>query len=168
MLGSPNYVRFVYDGDGSGDSGNPDSEAGGPPGSAQIEDIFNNYFADQGLETEPTDFDGRSDYGPFIENGIPAGGLFSGAEGIKTEAEAAIYGGTAGVAYDRCYHQACDTINNLNTKALAELGDAAAHAVMTLARTKSGLFEDGSRMANRTAAAPQQRTLDYSGNSLQR
>ncbi len=168
MLGSPNYVRFVYDGDGSGDSGTPDSEAGGPPGSAQIEDIFNNYFADHGLETEPTDFDGRSDYGPFIAAGIPAGGLFSGAEGIKTEAEAVIYGGTAGIAYDRCYHQACDTINNLSTKALAELGDAAAHAVMTLARTKSGLFEDGSRMANRTAAAPQQRTLDYSGNSLQR
>ena len=163
MLGSPNYVRFVYDGDGSGDS-----EAGGPPGSAQIEDIFTNYFADRGLETAPTDFDGRSDYGPFIAAGIPAGGLFSGAEGIKTEAEAAIFGGKAGVAYDRCYHQACDTINNVNTKALAELGDAAAHAVMTLARSKSGLFEDGSRMANRTAAAPQERTFDYSGNNLVR
>ncbi len=164
MLGSPNYVRFVYDGDGSGDT-----EAGGPPGSAQIEDIFNNYFADRGLETAPTDFDGRSDYGPFIENGIPAGGLFSGAEGTKTPEQAVIFGGTAGVAYDRCYHEACDTINNLNTKALSELGDAAAHAVMTLARTKSGLFEDGSRMANRAAAAaPQQRTFDYSGNQLVR
>ncbi len=164
MLGSPNYVRFVYDGDGSGDS-----EAAGPPGSAQIEDIFTNYFADQGLESEPTDFDGRSDYGPFIAAGIPAGGLFSGAEGTKTAAQAAIYGGLAGIAYDKCYHQACDTINNLSTKALAEMGDAAAHAVMTLARTKSGLFEDGSRMANRAAAAaPQQRTFDYSGSNLQR
>lgn len=159
MLGSPNYVRFVYDGDGSGDS-----QAAGPPGSAQIEDVFNKYFADQGLQTEPTDFDGRSDYGPFIEAGIPAGGLFSGAEGIKTEAEALTYGGTAGVAYDRCYHQNCDTINNLSTKALAELGDAAAHAVMTLARTRSGLFEDGSRMANRPAAAPPVKALDHSGN----
>ncbi len=169
MLGSPNYVRFVYDGDGSGDSGTPDSTAGGPPGSAQIEDIFTDYFADHGLDSTATAFDGRSDYGPFIAAGIPAGGLFSGAEGIKTGAEAVIYGGLAGVAYDRCYHQACDTINNLNTKALAELGDAAAHAVMTLARTKSGLFEDGSRMANRAAAAgPQERTFDYSGNSLLR
>ena len=40
MLGSPNYVRFVYDGDGS------DSDAG-PPGSAQIEKIFTDYFAGQ-------------------------------------------------------------------------------------------------------------------------
>ena len=78
MLGSPNYVRFVYDGDGS------DTPTAGPPGSAQIEEVFDKYFADQGLPTDPTAFDGRSDYGPFIAVGIPAGGLFSGADGIKT------------------------------------------------------------------------------------
>ncbi len=143
MLGSPNYVRFVYDGDGS------DTGTAGPPGSAEIESIFDKYFAGQGLATEPTAFDGRSDYGPFIAVGIPAGGLFSGAEGIKTPAEAAIYGGTAGVAYDKCYHQACDTTSNLNAKALNELGDAAAHATMVLARTRSGFFPDGSRVAAR-------------------
>jgi Zn-dependent M28 family amino/carboxypeptidase len=148
MLGSPNYVRFVYDGDGS------DTPTAGPPGSAQIEAIFNQYFASQGLATEPTAFDGRSDYGPFIAVGIPAGDLFSGAEGEKTAEEAAIYGGTAGEPYDPCYHQACDTTNNLSTKALNELGDGAAHAVMTLARSRTGLFEDGSfRARARTAAA---------------
>jgi Zn-dependent M28 family amino/carboxypeptidase len=148
MLDSPNYVRFVYDGDGS------DTPTAGPPGSAQIEDIFNQYFASQGLATEPTAFDGRSDYGPFIAVGIPAGGLVSGAEGEKTAEEAAIYGGTAGEPYDSCYHQACDTTNNLSTKALNELGDGAAHAVMTLARTRTGFFEDGSfRTRARTAAA---------------
>jgi Zn-dependent M28 family amino/carboxypeptidase len=139
MLGSPNYVRFVYDGDGS------DTPTAGPDGSADIEDIFNKYFADQGLASEPTAFDGRSDYGPFIAVGIPAGGLFSGAEGIKTPEEAAVYGGTAGEAYDECYHQACDTINNLSSKALAELGDAAAHATLTLALSKSGFESDASR-----------------------
>lgn len=137
MLGSPNYVRFVYDGDGS------DSDAG-PPGSGQIESIFTSYFAGHNLATEPTAFDGRSDYGPFIAVGIPAGGLFSGAEGEKTTEEAATYGGTAGQPYDSCYHLACDTVNNLSTKALAELGDGAAHAVWTLAKSKSGLYEDGS------------------------
>jgi Zn-dependent M28 family amino/carboxypeptidase len=146
MVGSPNYVRFVYDGDGS--AGPP----AGPPGSGQIEQVFTQYFASQGLESEPTPFSGRSDYGPFIAVGIPAGGLFSGAEGIKTEEQAAIYGGTAGVAYDPCYHQACDTITNLNTKALFEMGDATAHAVLTLARTRSGFFEDGSRAARTQAA----------------
>ncbi len=149
MLGSPNYVRFVYDGDGSA---TPETGDEGPNGSAQIEAIFNNYFASKGLATAPTAFDGRSDYGPFIAVGIPAGGLFSGAEGIKTAEEAAIFGGTAGEPYDSCYHQACDTTNNLNTKALSEFGDAVADSVLTLARTKSGFFEDGSRMPARKQA----------------
>ena len=140
MVGSPNYVRFVYDGDGS-----DIPEDAGPPGSAAIEAIFTDYFASQGLASAPTAFDGRSDYGAFIAAGIPAGGLFSGAEGVKTAEQAATYGGTAGVAYDVCYHQACDTINNLSTQALYELGDAAAHATLTLAMSKTGLYVDGSR-----------------------
>jgi Zn-dependent M28 family amino/carboxypeptidase len=156
MLGSPNYVRFVYDGDGSA------TETAGPPGSAQIENIFNSYFTKQKLATEPTAFDGRSDYGPFIAVGIPAGGLFSGAEGVKTAAQATVYGGTAGVAYDKCYHSACDDMTNLNASALYELGDAAAHAVYTLALTKTGFFPDGSLRAAGKAkiAAPQ---FDYKG-----
>ncbi|GAB1640722.1 M28 family metallopeptidase [Krasilnikovia sp. MM14-A1259] len=143
MLGSPNYVRFVYDGDGS------QTSVAGPPGSGQIERIFTDYFTGQGLASEPSQFNGRSDYGPFIAVGIPAGGLFSGAEGRKTEAQATVYGGTAGAAYDACYHQACDTTNNLNPAALAELSDAAAHAVYTLAVTKTGFFPDGSLRAAR-------------------
>lgn len=74
----------------------------------------------KGLASEATAFDGRSDYGPFIATGIPAGGLFSGAEGIKTPEHAAKYGGTAGAPFDACYHQACDTLANLNQQALAE------------------------------------------------
>jgi len=162
MLGSPNYVRFVYDGDGSENA----DGLGGPPGSAQIESLFTDYFAGKNLATAPTAFDGRSDYGPFIEAGIPAGGLFSGAEGVKTAEEAAVFGGTAGAPYDPCYHQACDTITNLSTAALNELGDAVAHSVGTMARTKTGFFEDGSRMA-----VPPQLTgddLDYRGNHLVR
>ena len=105
MVGSPNFVRFVYDGDLS-DSDPP--EGGAPPASADIEQLFLDYFASQGLPTEPTAFDGRSDYGPFIFAGIPAGGLFTGAEVLKTPEEAAIYGGEAGEPYDPCYHLGCD------------------------------------------------------------
>ena len=90
MVGSPNFVRFVYDGDLSN---SPPLPGGAPEGSAQIERLFLDYFASQGLITEPTAFDGRSDYGPFLEVGIPAGGLFTGAEGIKTAQQAAIFGG---------------------------------------------------------------------------
>ena len=145
MLASPNFARFVYDGDGSLGG------VSGPPGSAQIETVFSRYLAGQGLASEPTEFNGRSDYGPFIAVGIPAGGLFSGAEGVKTAEQAQRYGGTAGVAYDACYHQACDDINNLSTRGWGELADAAAHATMTLAMTRSGFFEDGSRRPTRAA-----------------
>ena len=133
MVGSVNYVRFVYDGDGSAFG------LKGPNGSAVIEKVFNDFFASQGLATAPTEFDGRSDYFAFINNGIPAGGLFTGAEGIKTPAEAAIYGGTAGVAYDPCYHAACDTIDNVSEQALDEMGDAAAHAILTFGMTSAAV-----------------------------
>ncbi len=73
--------------------------------------------------------------------------------GVKTAEQAAIYGGTAGEPYDPCYHQACDNINNLSTKALFEMGDAAAHATLTLAKSKTGFFEDGSRVGQRSAKA---------------
>jgi Zn-dependent M28 family amino/carboxypeptidase len=133
MVASPNYVRFVYDGDNSAFPVGPGA-AQGPPGSGEIEAIFANYFSSQGLASAPTPFSGRSDYGPFIAQGIPAGGLFTGAEGEKTAAQAAIYGGQAGVAYDKCYHLACDTFDNVNQQGLDEMSDAIAHATQTLAK----------------------------------
>jgi Zn-dependent M28 family amino/carboxypeptidase len=133
MVGSPNFVRFVYDGDAS------DTDSLASTGSGVVEDVFLDYFASQGLPVEPTAFDGRSDYDAFISVGIPAGGTFTGAEGIKTAAQATIYGGTAGVAYDHCYHQACDTIANLSNTALDQMADAAAHATLVFAQTTSAI-----------------------------
>ncbi len=132
MVGSPNYVRFVYDGDNSAFPVGPGS-AEGPAGSGAIEQLFHDYFAGQGLASAETAFSGRSDYGPFIDVGIPAGGLFTGAEGVKTAEEAAIFGGTAGQAYDPCYHQACDTLANINGTGFHEMSDAVAHAILTYA-----------------------------------
>ena len=132
-IGSPNFVRFVYDGDGS------DTPQSGPKGSKNIEQVFLDYFAAEGLATEPTPFNGRSDYGSFIAVGIPAGGLFTGSEVIKTDEQALIYGGTAGDQYDPCYHLACDTFANYSQQALDEMSDAAAHAVLTFAETTSSV-----------------------------
>jgi Zn-dependent M28 family amino/carboxypeptidase len=133
MVGSPNFVRFVYDGDGSG------TGTAGPNGSKVIEQVFLDYFAGQGLPSEPTPFDGRSDYGPFIDVGIPAGGLFTGAEGIKTAEQVEMYGGTSGEQYDPCYHQACDTVDNVDVDELDRMADATAHAVLTFAMTTSAV-----------------------------
>jgi len=133
MVGSPNYVRFVYDGDNSAFPVGPGA-ALGPPGSGAIEAMFHEYFASQGLASAETPFSGRSDYGPFIAKGIPAGGLFTGAEGVKTAAQAATYGGTADIAYDPCYHAACDTYANPNATVLGQTADAIAHATITYAQ----------------------------------
>ncbi|WP_434445880.1 M20/M25/M40 family metallo-hydrolase [Lentzea sp. E54] len=129
MVGSPNHFFGIYDGDDS--SGTAPVPI--PPGSAQIEDVFEKFYADRGLPSEDTDFSGRSDYGPFIAVNIPAGGLFTGAEEVKTAEQAARYGGTAGIAFDPCYHQPCDDRSNLNLTALDVNADAIATAVITFA-----------------------------------
>lgn len=129
MVASPNFARFVYDG----------SDQSAPDGSGAIEDVFDDYLVSRGLAFEPTPFDGRSDYGPFIAKGIPAGGLFTGAEGIKTPEQVLLYGGVAGVAYDHCYHQPCDTIANVDDTALDQMSDAAAAAVITLAQSTTSI-----------------------------
>ena len=129
MIGSPNYFFGIYDGDDSDGVG-----AGpGPEGSAQIEKTFEDYYTSVGQPFQGTDFSGRSDYGPFIAVGIPAGGLFTGAEGIKTVEEQAIYGGTAGEQYDPCYHLACDTFDNISLFALDTNSDAVAYATLNYA-----------------------------------
>ncbi|HEX8628220.1 MAG TPA: M28 family metallopeptidase [Catenuloplanes sp.] len=147
MVGSPNYVRFVYDGDNSAFPPGAGSAAG-PAGSGAIEKLFHDYFAKQRLASSETAFSGRSDYGPFIAAGvdIPSGGLFTGAEGTKTAAEAAVYGGTAGVAYDKCYHQACDNIDNVSVRAIDEMSDAVAYAIAR--------FADDTRILNTPVSGP--------------
>ncbi|MGN9781612.1 M28 family metallopeptidase [Nonomuraea sp. ZG12] len=127
MIASPNYTFGVYDGDGDAFG------TAGPEGSAQIEEDFEKFYAGRGLPFTATAFTGRSDYGPFIAAGIPAGGLFTGAEVLKTEEEAAIFGGTAGIPLDPCYHSACDTIENVSAQALDVNSDAIATLVATYA-----------------------------------
>jgi len=118
MVGSPNYIRFVY-------------------GSDEVTTVFKDYFAARNLRSTGTsDLSGRSDHGPFEEAGVPAGGLFSGAEGTKSGDQARVYGGKAGEPYDACYHAACDDMDNLDRNALNEMSDAAANAVAVFAQGK--------------------------------
>ncbi|MGP3999117.1 M28 family metallopeptidase [Streptomyces sp. 8N706] len=115
MIGSPNPGYFVYDDDPT------------------IERTFKDYFAGLGVPTEiETEGDGRSDHAPFKNAGVPVGGLFTGAGYTKTSAQAQKWGGTAGQAFDRCYHSSCDTASNINDTALDRNSDAIAHAVWTL------------------------------------
>lgn len=112
MVGSPNYKISVFDGDGS------KFGQKGPQGSESIEQLFHNFFGSTGVTSVETELNGRSDYAAFSAAGIAVGGIFTGAEGGKTEEEAKHFGGKAGEAYDACYHKACDDINNINVEAL--------------------------------------------------
>jgi aminopeptidase S len=116
MIASPNPGYFVYDDD------------------ALLEDVFIDYFAGLNVPTEPAiEADGRSDHAPFANAGISVGGLFTGASTVKTTAQAQKWGGTAGRAFDACYHRSCDTTQNINATALDRNSDAIANALWTLA-----------------------------------
>jgi Zn-dependent M28 family amino/carboxypeptidase len=113
MLSSPNYARLVYDGDGSDNGPNGQPNPAGPEGSGTVEEVFREWFSSKRQPVWAIPFDGRSDYVGFTDRGIPAGGIFAGAEGVKTAAQERLLGGDAGSWYDPCYHQACDDITTV-------------------------------------------------------
>lgn len=131
MIGSDNYIVGTLDSDGS-DVPIPDG-VNVPEGSAELEKVFTDYFADIDQPNVGTDFSGRSDYQAFIDNGIPASGLFSGADGTKTAEEAEMFGGTVGEKHDTNYHQPTDTIENVSKESIDIFAPAIGFAVHTLA-----------------------------------
>lgn len=129
MVGSPNYMIGVYDANQS----TYQAPVAVPEGSVQLEKLLTDYFDRTHQPWIDTEFSGRSDYQAFIENGIPASGLFTGAEGRKTEAEAKLFGGQAGVAYDVNYHAPGDNLANINADAIRINSGAVAYVTGTLA-----------------------------------
>ncbi|HEY9336628.1 MAG TPA: M28 family metallopeptidase [Kribbella sp.] len=119
MIASPNPGYFVYDDNPAGDGARDDLVA---------------YFTSKSVQTEFIDVQGRSDHAAFRSLGIPTAGTFSGAEDTKTSAQASKWGGTAGSAFDPCYHRSCDTINNLNLTSLDRQIDAIGHMIWNYAQ----------------------------------
>ncbi|GAA3961051.1 M28 family metallopeptidase [Allohahella marinimesophila] len=136
MIASPNYGYFIYDGDGS------TFGLEGPAGSTATEKLFEKYFAIRGLPFEGSEISFRSDYAQFFEEGIPFGGLFTGAEELKTEEQAEKFGGTAGEALDPCYHAECDDISNIDMEALEINADAMAFVTSWLSLTTKPIDEE--------------------------
>lgn len=120
MVGSPNYVRSVYD---EGDDGL----------APEARQRFLDWFAFAGLAADPLDLGGGSDHGAFARAGIPTGGLFTGATERKTDEQAGRFGGEADALTDPCFHLPCDTLANVNPTALDEMADAAATVLAELA-----------------------------------
>ncbi|MGW7359012.1 M28 family peptidase [Streptomyces sp. NPDC054802] len=135
LISSTNGGMFVYDGDNS-DGANTQAA---PAGSAVLEQDITAFLGKQGLPHAGTPFVARFDYGPFLDAGIPSGGTFSGAEALKTPAEAEMFGGTAGVAFDPNYHAAGDTLRNVGMTVFDRNIDVIANAVGTYAHDLSSL-----------------------------
>ena len=121
MLGSPNFGRIVY------------ASEGQPPGSLRIERAFRTYFAGKRLPIEEENLGGGSDHASFATVGIPVGGLFTGADELKSAELAQRFGGQAGRSFDSCYHKSCDTVANIDFGILEQLADAAAVVAVRLA-----------------------------------
>ena len=137
MIGSPNPGYFTYDGNQSappGDGGVPRV----PEGSPGIERTLVDYLKSQGKTAQDTSFDGRSDYDAFTRAGVPAGGLFSGAEENKTAEQAALWGGTADAPFDPNYHKATDTLDRVDRDALRINGGGVGYAVGLYAQDLDG------------------------------
>ncbi len=131
MIGSPNYYFGVYDADESSFV----APVVVPDGSEAIEETFESFYTFRGEPYDDSAFSGRSDYQAFINAGIASGGLFTGAEVVKTVQQQQIWGGTAGAQFDPCYHLSCDTYANNSLHALEVNSDAVAFAVLTYAHS---------------------------------
>ncbi|KAF5355860.1 hypothetical protein D9756_004332 [Leucocoprinus leucothites] len=129
MIASPKFGYFVYDRIGSGF----------PAGSDHIQRNFEGYFTNIGLKSAPVGNNGRGDFAPFLDVGIPNGGLFTGAEQNKTAEQAVWWGGQVNVPYDACYHHACDALDNLNVTAWVNNTKAIAHVLATYATSLEGI-----------------------------
>jgi len=126
MIASPNFFRGVYNG--------YEAPSDILQASITIAELHISYYSFNHLAWNFTAFTGRSDYGPFIENNVPAGGLFTGAEETKIPEWREYYGGIALAAFDTCYHLDCDNLLNINFAALEENSNCAFYVLLELVK----------------------------------
>ena len=138
MIGSPNFVSFVYDGDLS-DSPPIPEDVFAPearPFSATIEQLFLDYFEAQ-ADRERADGVRRPLGLRAVHRGRASRPAASSPapRASRRPSRPPMFGGTAGEQFDPCYHLGCDDFCNLNDVALDQNSDAAAHATITLAQS---------------------------------
>lgn len=128
MMASPNYEYEVYD------ANNEDH----PNGSGNLKDLYVDWYVENNLNYTLIPFDGRSDYVGFIDTGIPAGGIATGAEGIKSVQSKEKFGGVVGEWFDPCYHALCDNLDNPDYEAWVINTKLISHSVATYAKSFDG------------------------------
>lgn len=156
MMASPNYEYDVYD------ANNKDH----PNGSGDLKDLYINWYKDHGLNYTLIEFDGRSDYVGFIDAGIPAGGIATGAEKVKTKKGQEQFGGEAGKWFDPCYHQLCDDLSNPDYEAWLVNTKLIAHSVATYAKSFEGFPEREVSDVSAQSSTKVTDTFPYRGSKL--
>ncbi len=132
MIGSPNFIFYVYGGDGSaGPKAISNIQA-----SAQMVNVFTDFYAKRRIPYRRFNAQAWSDHQSFADIGIPFAGIFTGAEEIKSQEDVAIWGGKPGIASDSCNHLACDDLSNYDEYALAINVDAVAYSTLYFAMNK--------------------------------
>lgn len=139
MLGSLNAGFFTYDGDQSASPSRDVEPEDVPAGSAGIERTLAGYLNLAGKRPADMPLSGGTDYTPFLFAGVPVGGMTTGASQQKTPAQARLWGGRAGAAFDPNYRGARDDIDNINRDALAVTGSGVAFAVGGYAQSIAGV-----------------------------
>jgi Zn-dependent M28 family amino/carboxypeptidase len=138
-IASPNAGYFTFDGDQSGQP-NPDVPPQTVPvGSAGIERTLAGYLSLGGVRPADMPLSRTPDYGPFMAAGVPIGGLTAGSSQRKTEVQARLWGGRAGVAFDPNYLTPLDNADNINRDALSVMAQALAFALCSYAQTLGGV-----------------------------
>ena len=84
----------------------------------------------------------QSDFVPFINAGIPIGGMTSGSIEMKSMEDRNLFGGIADANYDPCHHSACDSLKNINVQALTDLAKAFADLIEKLAFRDGNLIKE--------------------------
>lgn len=135
MLGSTNAGYFTYDGDQSAQAADPKPV---PDGSAGIERTLAGFLNLQGVRPADMPLSANTDYSAFMNAGVPIGGATTGSSQRKTEVQARLWGGKAGVAFDPNYHTRRDNIDNVDAQALSVMGPAVGFAVGTYALSTDG------------------------------
>ncbi|RAH68556.1 aminopeptidase [Aspergillus aculeatinus CBS 121060] len=131
MLAGPNFAYQVYNA----------TNAVNPVGSEELRNLYVDFYEAHDLNYTYIPFDGRSDYDAFIRNGIPGGGVATGAEGVKTKEEEEMFGGKAGEWYDPNYHQIGDDVSNVNLTAWEVNTKLVGHSIATYALSFEGFPE---------------------------
>ncbi len=108
------------------------------------------YWDSLGLQPEENvEGAGRSDDYSFESYGIPTSGYAAGASARKTSAQATKWGGTAGAAYDPCYHASCDRYpSNINVTGLDRSADGLAYTIWRTAVDGGGTPAAGGALTN--------------------